>query len=80
MTAAQCRSPVSGNSLAARSLTPSIIRKVRLMRRNKAAWIIIGVFVLVLVLAIFLTPRGRDMNAAPGTLADQPEPAATAAP
>lgn len=46
------------------------------MRRNKAAWIIIGVSVLVVVLAVFLTPRGRDMNAAPGTLVDQPEPAA----
>lgn len=49
------------------------------MRRNKAAWIIISVFVLFLVLAIYLTSLGRDMNAAPGTLADQPEANATAA-
>ncbi len=49
------------------------------MRRNKAAWIIISVFVLFLVLAIYLTSLGRDMNDAPGTLADQPEANATAA-
>jgi len=47
-----------------------------LMRRNKAAWTITGVFILIVVLAVFLTPRGRDMNAAPGTLVDQPDPAA----
>lgn len=46
------------------------------MRRNKAAWIITGLFILIVVLAVFLTPRGRDMNAAPGTLVDQPDPAA----
>lgn len=48
------------------------------MRRNQATWIIIGVFALAIVLAILLTPRGRDMNASPGNLVDQPAP--TAAP
>lgn len=46
---------------------------------KQGSLVIISVFVLFLVLAIYLTSLGRDMNDAPGTLADQPEANATAA-
>lgn len=42
------------------------------MHRNRATWLIIGGALLILILAVVLTPAGRDMNASPGTLSDVP--------